>query len=167
MRRLLQWLRRPQDARRLAQADAEALIRDHGAQAIGRLASASVTWFCRTGQLTPVGRQRTGGGSRSWWRAWRENESASTQRPGCLGVATNDEFASRSGSNRKTASRRSLQHRNVLTIRRRSRWPWATTDSPQSQGPRSRAVSSPRLQAREPTSRSCRSRLCSTVLHPD
>jgi hypothetical protein len=27
------WLRRRQDARRLAQADAEALIRDHGAEA--------------------------------------------------------------------------------------------------------------------------------------
>jgi len=30
---VLQWLRRRQDARRLAQADAEALIRDHGAEA--------------------------------------------------------------------------------------------------------------------------------------
>jgi len=30
---VLQWLRRRQEARRLAQADAEALIRDHGAEA--------------------------------------------------------------------------------------------------------------------------------------
>jgi hypothetical protein len=30
---VLQWLSRRQDARRLAQADAEALIRDHGAEA--------------------------------------------------------------------------------------------------------------------------------------
>src|SRR5580704_15929702 len=30
---MLQWLRRRQAARRLAQADAEALIRDHGAEA--------------------------------------------------------------------------------------------------------------------------------------
>ena len=42
----LQWLRGPQQARRLAQADAEALIRDHGARPIARLASASATWFC-------------------------------------------------------------------------------------------------------------------------
>ena len=32
---LLRWLRRRQDARRLAQADAEALIHDHGAEAYG------------------------------------------------------------------------------------------------------------------------------------
>jgi hypothetical protein len=32
---MLQWLRRRQAARRLAQADAEALIRDHGAEAYG------------------------------------------------------------------------------------------------------------------------------------
>jgi hypothetical protein len=30
---MLQWLRRRQEAHRLAQADAEALIRDHGAEA--------------------------------------------------------------------------------------------------------------------------------------
>jgi hypothetical protein len=30
---MLRWLRRRQEARRLAQADAEALIRDHGAEA--------------------------------------------------------------------------------------------------------------------------------------
>ena len=30
---MLRWLRRRQDARRLAQLDAEALIRDHGAEA--------------------------------------------------------------------------------------------------------------------------------------
>jgi hypothetical protein len=30
---MLRWLRRRQDARRLAQADTEALIRDHGAEA--------------------------------------------------------------------------------------------------------------------------------------
>ena len=33
---VLQWLRRRQDARRLAQADAEALIRDHGAEAYSK-----------------------------------------------------------------------------------------------------------------------------------
>jgi hypothetical protein len=32
---MLQWLRRRQAARRLAQADAEALIRDHGPEAYG------------------------------------------------------------------------------------------------------------------------------------
>jgi hypothetical protein len=32
---MLQWLRRRQAARRLAQADAEALIRDHGAEGYG------------------------------------------------------------------------------------------------------------------------------------
>ncbi len=32
---MLQWLRRRQEARRLAQADAEALIRDDGAEAYG------------------------------------------------------------------------------------------------------------------------------------
>jgi hypothetical protein len=32
---LLRWLRRRRDARRLAQADAEALIHDHGAEAYG------------------------------------------------------------------------------------------------------------------------------------
>jgi hypothetical protein len=33
---MLRWLRRGQDARRLAQADAEALIRDHGAEAYSK-----------------------------------------------------------------------------------------------------------------------------------
>ena len=32
---MLQWLRRRQEARRLAQVDAEALIRDHGGEAYG------------------------------------------------------------------------------------------------------------------------------------
>ena len=32
---MLQWLRRRRQAERLAQADAEALIRDHGAEAYG------------------------------------------------------------------------------------------------------------------------------------
>ena len=32
---LLRWFRRRRDARRLAQADAEALIHDHGAEAYG------------------------------------------------------------------------------------------------------------------------------------
>jgi hypothetical protein len=34
-RRGLQWLQRRQQAKRLAQADAEALIRDHGGEAYG------------------------------------------------------------------------------------------------------------------------------------
>jgi hypothetical protein len=39
---MFRWLRRRQDARRLAQADAEALIRDHmEPRPIARLASAS------------------------------------------------------------------------------------------------------------------------------
>jgi hypothetical protein len=33
---VLRWLRRRQEARRLAQADAEALIRDHGAEAYSK-----------------------------------------------------------------------------------------------------------------------------------
>jgi hypothetical protein len=37
------WLRRRQEAHWLAQSDAEALIRDHGARPIERLASASMT----------------------------------------------------------------------------------------------------------------------------
>ena len=32
---MLRWLRRRQEARRLTQADAEALVRDHGAEAYG------------------------------------------------------------------------------------------------------------------------------------
>ncbi len=32
---MLQWLRRRRDARRLAQVDSEALVRDHGAEAYG------------------------------------------------------------------------------------------------------------------------------------
>jgi hypothetical protein len=40
---MLRWLRRRQEARRLAQADAEALIRDHDAEAYCEAASASVT----------------------------------------------------------------------------------------------------------------------------
>jgi uncharacterized protein YjiS (DUF1127 family) len=42
---MLRWIRRRQDARRLAQLDAEALIRDHGAEAYREAASASVTGF--------------------------------------------------------------------------------------------------------------------------
>ncbi len=45
-------------------------VRDHGADALtGRPANASATWSCRMGQRTPAGRLRTGGASRSSWRA--------------------------------------------------------------------------------------------------
>jgi len=40
---MLLWLQRRQEARRLVQADAEALIRDHGAEAYGVPAGASMT----------------------------------------------------------------------------------------------------------------------------
>ena len=40
---MMQWLRRRRQAERLARADAEALIRDQGAEAYGRLVSASAT----------------------------------------------------------------------------------------------------------------------------
>ncbi len=40
---MLQWLRRRQEARRLAQVDAEALIRGQGGEAYEKLASANMT----------------------------------------------------------------------------------------------------------------------------
>src|SRR5271166_4180840 len=48
----------------------------------GRLASASATWSCRTGQLTPAGRPRTGGASRSSWRRGPGIGSGSIPRRG-------------------------------------------------------------------------------------
>ena len=47
---MLQWLRRRQEARRLAQVDAEALIRDHGGEAYGEARQ-------REHDVTPVGRR--------------------------------------------------------------------------------------------------------------
>jgi hypothetical protein len=38
---MLRWFRRHRQAKQLAQADAEALIRDHGGAALGRLWAAS------------------------------------------------------------------------------------------------------------------------------
>jgi hypothetical protein len=42
---MLRWLRRRQEAHRLAQADAEALIRDHVAEATGKRESENARWF--------------------------------------------------------------------------------------------------------------------------
>jgi hypothetical protein len=58
---MLRWFRRRQDARRLAQADAEALIRDHGAESYGEARERERDVVLPDGT---TGRLRTGG-------AWR------------------------------------------------------------------------------------------------
>ena len=50
---MLRWLRHRQEARRLVQADAEALVATMAPRPMVRLASASATWSCPMGQPTP------------------------------------------------------------------------------------------------------------------
>ena len=66
---MLQWLRRRRQAERLAQADAEALIRDHGAEAYGEARQRERDVILSDG-TTHAGRTPSPcGASRSWWRA--------------------------------------------------------------------------------------------------
>jgi len=69
MRLLISLSGRSRSSERLAQADAEALIRDHGAEAYARPADASVTWFYPTGRLMLAARPSIGGALRSSSRA--------------------------------------------------------------------------------------------------
>ena len=65
---MLQWLRRRQQAEQLAQADAEALIRDHGGAAYGEARQREDDVVRPDGTTHAGGRPRTGGASRSSWR---------------------------------------------------------------------------------------------------
>src|SRR5271166_4074261 len=89
MRLLISLSGRSRSSERLAQADAEALIRDHGADAYARPADASVTWFYPTGRLMLAARPSIGGALRSSSRAWQGSESASIRRRGCFAGGVN------------------------------------------------------------------------------
>jgi hypothetical protein len=66
---MLRWLRRCQEARRLAQADGRgAHIRDNGAEAYREARQRERDVVCPTGRRMPAGRRRTGGSHFVWRR---------------------------------------------------------------------------------------------------
>ena len=79
---MLQWLRRRRQAARLAQSDAEALIRDHGAEAYSEARHRERDVVLSDGTTMADGRLRTGGVSRSSWQSGPGSGSGSIPRRG-------------------------------------------------------------------------------------
>jgi hypothetical protein len=146
---MLQWLRRRQEARRLAQADAEALIRDHGAGAYSEARQR------QRDVVLPDGTTHAGP-TRSHWQRVALIVAGMTgkrigliRRPGCS-KATNDRAT---GGGHKQKDRREavlLTSKLCLpAISRRSRRTSVRIDSPRKPVRQSRAPSLSRSTFRE------------------
>jgi len=126
---MLQWLRRRREAERLAQADAESLIRDHGGEAY-REARERERDVILTDGTTHAGPEAGALAAGCADRGAHDGQEG-RRRHGDADARRRRAIASRAEKRLKQKERRegrSLQRRYMLTIRRRSKRPFATFD---------------------------------------